>query len=1036
MHGRTLIVVRDRAHAREHSQSGHPETEIWTVAEFFTRLHMAAFVRDPQLTFNAELGTWAAAQACLDSRGLPPSLAPNHLSLLHALWHGRSSAKEVAGLFDPGAQGREGELATLFERLLRIERNLEKSRQLDGVAILARAVGALESGAALPPAVARFSKIVVEGLSDLTDLEVDAFVATARLGTPVTWVLPGDREGRGIRNGVIPIEERIYQAHDVSGLDLEWFELSDHPTLGPFLSRLFHDSAAHPADPMPEAVGAQVLSNPDAEASFVASTILGSEALLADPDATVAVALRTLDEHADRITDALDEAGIDWHRRTGPTLLAAPVGALVHHLLCSRRDGHPRSRLLTLIAHPALKSGLADVIDVGRLRRVMRLAVARSDVEDVTQPRGGYRHRLMRFHEANPKSQVGQDAAWAVEILETVMAHLDAVPEEAPLARFVNAVRTLMDTAVTDGGDFALERSRILEALSGWALALESRALQSSKARKSIRLSHFIRLFERLLSEIRMPAKKHAHRPRVEVLSTPELMGRKFDLVILPDLAHGRTPRPVAPDPLLQDADRAQVNQRLGRPVLRLYDDDPLEPGPLPPRQALEPLIFTEACRSAQAQLVLCMSGRDAEGREQAPGEFFEEALLALGQGAEATRAGTLPPTPRGPRRRRFDQARVHAGDDEAIAPGPNREKLDLLLQMQRDRDAFFRAASLDDEERPTTPFAFALEPAQFVARFADKLGLKASRALTPSRLEPLARCHFAGFVEKLLEIDTELEGGHDADARALGHLAHEVLETFYQERRDQKIPAERMTPTDRRRVRSLVRELARPILAGATPGHLPALRADVLWLETALVRMASMLARDAPVEGVKPAHFELNVGARSRGGASSGEPLALDVAGRVVFFGGIIDRVDEGEGQRVVVDYKLSRKSTVEAKVKEEKLLKTEFQLPLYLRLLEHRQPSPDSTELFAYLVAIRDGAHSPVLGLKRLSDLRRRIMDDDAPDGLRAGIEAALAPLFAGKIVPDENERCATCRLARVCRLPKNRSDAEDGGGVADHG
>jgi ATP-dependent helicase/DNAse subunit B len=277
------------------------------------------------------------------------------------------------------------------------------------------------------------------------------------------------------------------------------------------------------------------------------------------------------------------------------------------------------------------------------------------------------------------------------------------------------------------------------------------------------------------------------------------------------------------------------------------------------------------------------------------------------------------------------------------------------------------------------------------------------------------------GYVEHLLRIETDPEGGHDADARVLGTIAHRALEEFFRERRDAQVDPSRMDAADRARLKAIVDEHARPYLEGGeATGHLAALRANVTWLQRSLVRTVTGLARNPPVPGAVPRYFELKVG--TRGWEDSEEkigPARIRAGARELWIGGEIDRVDEGPGVRVVVDYKHSTGRAVWAKLKPENLFETHFQLPLYLRALEQNgMKTPDDTELLAYLVSLRDAAASRVLGEGGV--LRSRLLDEDAPTGLGQSLARVLEPIFAGAVAPDEGGHCYSCRLRRICRVP----------------
>ena len=59
---------------------------------------------------------------------------------------------------------------------------------------------------------------------------------------------------------------------------------------------------------------------------------------------------------------------------------------------------------------------------------------------------------------------------------------------------------------------------------------------------------------------------------------------------------------------------------------LRLLDDDPLEPSPLPRAQAFEPLWMLGAIRASSSSLLLTMPKRDGRGRELPASVFLLEA--------------------------------------------------------------------------------------------------------------------------------------------------------------------------------------------------------------------------------------------------------------------------------------------------------------------------------------------------------------------------------------------------------------------------
>jgi CRISPR/Cas system-associated exonuclease Cas4 (RecB family) len=230
-----------------------------------------------------------------------------------------------------------------------------------------------------------------------------------------------------------------------------------------------------------------------------------------------------------------------------------------------------------------------------------------------------------------------------------------------------------------------------------------------------------------------------------------------------------------------------------------------------------------------------------------------------------------------------------------------------------------------------------------------------------------------------------------------------------------------------------------RPLLAGRATGHLAAIRAQLGWLETALVRAVSMLLRDPKVPGVEPVDLELCIGVSQ----PSGEPpeyasvpmhLAHEGAERTLYIGGIIDRVDEGTGGRVVIDYKTASTSSIRRKAAKDALFEKHFQLLLYLRLMEHHRPSAQRVPLHGYLVSLREGTTSDDVG--EVPSLRERVVDDAREDSLAAAVGRVVMPVLQGVLPPDAGDRCDECRLQRLCRVPliaelsPDLDDNEDGG------
>lgn len=478
----------------------------------------------------------------------------------------------------------------------------------------------------------------------------------------------------------------------------------------------------------------------------------------------------------------------------------------------------------------------------------------------------------------------------------------------------------------------------------------------------------------------------------VEIVRLEELLGREVDCVVIADMVHGKLPEIASRDMLLSDDDKFAINLAARKPVLKLFENDPLENSIVQTKQALEPLWWMGACSAARDNVLFTCSKFDEGGKEQANSLFFDAVLLSLGLDPETFFLGhsTFEPLP--------DALQTRAMLVQLnLSANPAAKR---YTQMLKDRTQFFAAHG-----EKVFAYAFAFQAKELKSQFSNRLGLSKQRPITPTRIEAFADCRFRAFVEKLLMVDTNPDVGNDIDARIVGQIAHGVLEKFYQQVKSNQ----EIGPSQRDLLRRLLHHEAQLMQLQVTS---PKVVFDVMvrWLETALLRLVSNLAKLPPVENVEPAMFEKSMPA-----------LPLQIGDETLYFGGVIDRVDEGLHARVVVDYKTSTSASIRQKLAEQNLFVKHFQLPLYARLVEQSDPQ-DGKNLAAYLVSVRDGTTTQVLGADKMPDFKQRVMDDISEQGLRASLERVMVPVLQGILPADVGVRCDTCRLKRICRVPED--------------
>lgn len=1007
-HRPVLRVVRSRGVLWDQP---HSWGEIcWTLEELFERIRELGLADRPgaQLLDDEAL-LWTAAATLARRSRLGVRLAADLAALVRSTTHEAVDARVVASRLH-GAGGREGELAQLFAQVAEVRAVVEGGGIIDAAGALALGVERLRQGRRLP-VLAAFRHIEIDDPIDLTPLELEALVALARSGEAVHVRLPSVEGHEGLAEGIHWIASAFEAAWDAPMLELVHRPVTRRGPLREFVDAWYRPALGLSRDSsLPARV--EVVADPFEEARRIAGVVARWRREEGPP--RVAVALRTFGPEAARIADALRGHGVPVRLAQGQSLAETASGRLLLDLLRARRQGAPRELLLAILASPVFAHRLpADRI--GALSRLLRRAVARSDVEDASHPEGGYRHRLERLA-ASLRSTDEVDAVHdSLASVERALELMRRLPVRAPLEAQLGACVGLLEEVFIDDDTDA--RGELLTFLKRGIATLSQVSPQGSRETD---IAAVLRFLQRALATIRLAPSRVADDSAVDLLTIPELFGREWDYVVLADLQHGKVPLAARTDPLLGDSDRVLINRHFGRRVLRLAEADVLEAGVVAPRLALEPLWFIGALASARRGILLTAPARDRGGRDVAPSEFFIEAMLALGAEPTARTAGR--PFSEAPHPREAAVALAQrVSRRETEEQGTLVERARLLAELSRQRRAFFADAVSDERDKVVTPFAFALSSTRVARNFGRQLGLSSDKPLGPTRLEALATCAMRGYVEHLLQIDTDPEAGQDADARTLGKLAHGSLERFFRERRDAGVDPARMEATDRARLRAIVDEEARSYMEGGeATGHLAALAANVAWLSQSLVRTVTSLARNPPVPGAVPRHFELKVG--TRGYEDTREaigPLPLLIGEQTLYFGGEIDRVDEGEGVRVIVDYKHSTARAVYKKLRPESLLTTHFQLPLYMRILEQGAlATTEHTELLGYLVSLRDGAASDVIGQGGV--LRRRLFDDQAQTGFPRAVARVLLPILDGVIVPMEGEHCDGCRLSRVCRVP----------------
>ena len=967
---------------------------------------------------------------------------------------------DAAARFPPERAGRIEALARLYRAY---EEALEERGLCDEKDCLAAAVLRVKDATkALPAALLTADVVVFEDLYDFPPLRLELLLAlAARLesegrGQRLRILLPHDTERPELMAFVDPVYEQLYKrATESRTLEIvpkSYGALNAGP---PRLARALFRSPPPSWEGEPAATVLS-LANPGEEAREIARRVrdLIDEG---EPPESIAVAVRRLDDEAHRLAQSLERYGVPARIRRGVKLASVPIASLALTLATLKYDGYPRDSLEAILASgfPALFAP-----EAGRIIRAIRESGLRGDQDG--RGKGGWARALARLADRRRKHRGGdvESALRAVEAMAAIVTAAAEIPEaRAPVSThvkgMVNALKALgaLDRVESEAARRAtLDSHDALGCLARDQLAARellkvserlTRAFETAgRAREVVDPPGFAALLADAFSEPSLPARG----PRggaVRVVEVRELVGRHFEHLFLAGLVDGRFPAAPEPHPLFSDEDKTRLNALVGFQVFRGPTG---ADGPMPERQAEEPLLFHLALCAAGRQVTLSSARAEDGGREAIHSRFIEEVVRLPGAFLREKGPLAILPLAKDARTRSelIARAALELRSDRSLRASPIDPTVDAtsIWGALRARGPA-RLRSIEgriDAERER--FLFFARPDAPAGRFSGDIGEKAARSLSrhfafdeqkplsPRALSEYGNCRFQGFSGQVLRLRGEEEADTAADAATRGDLYHRAMQLFMLDRqREGRLPLR----GDDADLEALERALADAAEALAMDRHLghPA-----LW-ELTLEEASKMLARVVRSEGREPI-FPGLVPWRFEEALGDELPL-LQIPGpdgeRAVSVGGRIDRIDAAQGQVGIVDYKSSKADGLEKRFREN-FLQSEVQLAIYtMAVAQARQANAD-----AAFVSLRDARVVKLsdmllkMGLARDEtltldvDQRRQLREKD-PEHPNLG-DAVW------KVVKDAREGhfavrpldCRYCEFSSVCRIG-SKVQMEDG-------
>jgi len=614
---------------------------------------------------------------------------------------------------------------------------------------------------------------------------------------------------------------------------------------------------------------------------------IAREIELGTPPCEIALVVRDLGPYTDLIPDVFTRFGIPYHfRRGAPASSFPPVKTLL--ALLRFPQTRCRNRLCDLLLLPGLRwPGLEDP-EKSRLAETLR-------------------------KQAPP-----------------VLNRLPRELQQSPVFQeFTNPGGPLTS------GEFALKIRLLTEkhglALPGEVLAIveEFAAARSRPAPPDRRIA----LFEKRLDEVTVRDECSTENG-VWVINPLDAAGLRFESVLIAGMDDRSFPQIPNTDALLNENERRLLRAFLAERKIPC------------PRLALsetgaaliqEEILFLTAMGTARKRLTLSCTRTSADGRESAPGEFFERMRSLIGAG------------------------KPELGESFHTLLPPELCRAEDEVRQSR---AWIAAASAPDRGAVSAaPVLAAGSP----AHRALTAWLENNPEFSATALEALARNRLAFFLERVLGAGVDRTHEDRPDPMDRGSLIHTILENIYTEnarqsgffaapdpstgrwkltriREDQALPLAVFDPDREEDLLVQAGECARSEMARAEQnpdrrlGHPAVWRTEkqkILKIIENFIRIDLGAARS---ENRFPALFEMKFG------AGYGLPLLLKRGDEEIPLKGKIDRVDllfDGEGRldRLrVIDYKGASRNDSAGLLETKIALNLDCQLPLYTFAAQQR--------------------------------------------------------------------------------------------------
>ncbi|MFH1550289.1 MAG: PD-(D/E)XK nuclease family protein [Planctomycetota bacterium] len=489
----------------------------------------------------------------------------------------------------------------------------------------------------------------------------------------------------------------------------------------------------------------------------------------------------------------------------------------------------------------------------------------------------------------------------------------------------------------------------------------------------------------------------------VTIADVSEARNTSFPVVFIPGMSEGEFPKPVLQNAFLNDAERRRIKVT-GGPGLPETAEEQMKEMPL----------FYNAVTRAREKLIFTCPALDASGREVRRSWYLDEVEKLFDDvNRERREAGRVaPPESAATNRREASLVVVAlAQSNEGVSknlyclPATDVASLADRIAVCEERDSL----------RPFGRYDGVLDDAKAVAILRSELE---SAVFSVNKLDDYLKCPFNYFCKRVLGLEELPEPAAEMTPMDRGSHCHEILRRFYSARAGKRDGTTAVTPDNLDEAEGEMSEICGEYFdSHAKRGLVRHREIFAIEREQITKELLALLKYESGRSGVVPSHFEWAFGFKQflpgRDAASVPETLDIPCGEYTARIRGFVDRIDDCENGRVIIDYKTgSHMPAVEQMV-----AGLEIQLPVYAMAADGLLGEGPRKTREAFFISVRAGKGEKFLKNDKLAR---------AIETARQSIAQCLAGIAGGRFPSTPSIECRDyCPCKEACKFDRRRME-----------